>query len=302
MPQGHNLMGWSTLSLTTDADLGALEPQATHKNAPWGQTAWPDQRAEAKRELKIWLERDFSQYASPADRVLDRWAADWVWQYTGSAYTDISTAAADETVDDVVLSTVLATPASDRLLIGADWQFEGVFFRLLDTVNAAASTMSIEYWNGAWTTMTAANWQVADGTSVGGATLNKTGRFTWTVPWDWERREVNSEGSPFYWVRVKVSSALTSGTAASQILTVRPPDGLRRVASLLALHYVMSGKAMDSEAPTVWQTRADVYRKLALDTYNSLRNKSGIPFDADNSGSVSSAERRAVAPARLLRA
>ncbi len=42
-------MSWPGLTLVTDLTLGDLEPQATHPDAPWGQTSWPSARAEAKR-------------------------------------------------------------------------------------------------------------------------------------------------------------------------------------------------------------------------------------------------------------
>src|SRR5690349_17223198 len=116
-------MPWNQLTLVTDAELGALEPEAIASEAPWGATAWANQRAEGKRDLKILLEADFSDIANVADKVVDTWRPDYVLGYTGGSFGDVTTAAADKTEDDVALATIFTTFGSDKLYIGCATEF-----------------------------------------------------------------------------------------------------------------------------------------------------------------------------------
>ena len=138
--------------------------------------------------------------------------------------------------------------------------------------------------------------------SSGGAAFATTGRISWAIPDDWERREVHDEGTRFYAVRVTVGSALTAGTAVGQLLTVRPPDGLRRVAAHLALAHICRGKRLDSQSPTLWESIAAGYQKAAESLYDSLRRNGGITLDMDNSGTVDVSERHLTGAVRLQRA
>ncbi len=80
-------MSWSGLTLCTDADLGALEPEAT--NGHWKAVTWANQRAEAKRDIKIWLETDYAHIPGVADKVKDTYRADVVLAYTASTYSTL---------------------------------------------------------------------------------------------------------------------------------------------------------------------------------------------------------------------
>lgn len=91
-------MGWSALTLVTDSDLGMLEPEAT--NGHWKTTTWPNQRAEAKRDLKIRLETDYANIPNVADKIKDTHKPDAVWGYTGSSYTDWTAEAESSDEDD----------------------------------------------------------------------------------------------------------------------------------------------------------------------------------------------------------
>lgn len=299
------MAGWSSLTLVTDADLGAIEPEATSSSRPWGAATWPHARAEGKRDLKIWLERDFGQRVSGpgvADRVLDRWAPDYVFRYTGSAYTDITSDASNDTEADVDLSTALATFGTDRIYVGALFEFDGLAVKLLSTLNAIASVLTVKYWTPTgWATITA-----TDGTSVSGKTFAQSGRVTWTVPKDWERRRLNGTGEEFFWVELSISAGLTSGTAATQLLPIKAPDGLKRVAAYLALAHVLRGLSAQAAEPEAWLTRVTNaartgYRDMAEDLYASLLDKGGIPLDLNTNEVVEPAESQVSGGVRLYR-
>lgn len=279
-------MSWPGLTLVTDLSLGQIEPQATHPDAPWGQTSWSDARAEAKRDLKIWLEMDFPEVPGVADRVLDRWAADYAFGYTGSAYTDVTNGAGDDTPDDLALATILATPGTDRLYLGAAWTFDGLLAVMTGTRNAEASTLTVKYSGPTgWTTLTA-----TDGTAVSSATFAQSGRITWTAPSTWQRQRLNGTGDEFFWIELSVSNALTSGTTAAQLLAIRPPDGLVRCAQYLALGHILNGLASQSPGEERWRQQADKYFTMAKDLYVGLKAKAGLWLDLDTSGEIAPAE------------
>lgn len=274
-------MSWSHLALVTDAEIGALEPEATAAGAPWGSVTWLSQRAEAKRDLKIWLEADFAEIPAVTDRIRDRWPADRAWQYTASVYIDQTTALRDDTSEDVDLSLVFATFGTDALYVGAIFEFDGLFIKLLDSLNANTATLAVKYWDGgAWTAFSA-----TDGTAVAGKTLAKSGRITWTLPTNWERRDVGDTGTDYFWVQVTVSAAITAATAASQVLPLRAPDGLKRVAAYLALGHIFKGLAAQTTSP-FWTEQAAKYRMDAETLYARLREHGGIPIDMNLDGVV----------------
>lgn len=279
-------MSWAGLSLVTDAELGQLEPEAVAPTLPWGQTIWTDARAEAKRDLKIWIEMDFPEVIGVADRVLDRWAPDYVFGYTGGSYSDLRTAAENDTEDDVDLSTVFATFGTDKLYVGALWGFDGVYALMTGTRNANTATLTVKYSGpSGWTTLIA-----TDGTSSSGKTFAQSGRITWTQPTTWQRERLNGTGDEYFWVELSVSAALTSGTSLTQILGIRPPDGLKRCAAYLSLGHIYNGLAAQAPNDTRWRTQSDRYFTMARDLYAGLKAKAGLWLDLNTSGAISQAE------------
>lgn len=280
-------MGWSALSLVSDSEIGQLEPEATAAGGPWGAVTWSSARTEAKRTLKIWLESDFPEVVGVADRVLDKWRADYAFTYVGGAYTDRTTELSDDKESDLTLSSVFVTVANDRIYIGAAWEFEGLAVLLKDALNAVASVLTAKYSGpSGWTSLSA-----TDGTAAVGATFAKSGRITWTVPADWQRITLNGTGDEYYWVELSVSAALTAGTKASQILPVRAPDGLKRVAAYLALHHILNGLAAGAAQPQFWQEKADNYLKAASELYGRLKSNSAIWLDLNRTNAVTQEER-----------
>jgi hypothetical protein len=132
--------------------------------------------------------------------------------YPGSAmvftspatYTDYT----DEVTDD---SSATHMPAdalgtSDYIYIGRSTKFSRIVVDVGSNPNANASVLSAEYSKGSsvWGSLT-----ITDGTTSGGATLAQDGAITWTNPSDWDTDDVDAETS-LYWVRLKVSSALSA--------------------------------------------------------------------------------------------
>jgi hypothetical protein len=296
-------MSWSGLTLVTDAEIGQYEPEAT--NGHWKSTTWPNQRANAKIELKTWLETDYSQSigVDVADKIRDTYASDKVWGYVGGGYSDVTDAASDDTEDDVDLSAVFVTFGTDRLYIGNTGTFDGLDVRMLATLNAIASVLTVKYSGpSGWTSLTA-----TDGTTTSGKTFAQSGRITWTQPSDWQRRTLNNSADSFYWIELSVSAALTSGTSLGQLLIIKPPDGLKRVALLLALGYIVQTLAAQAPSVDYWMFKArNQFKTGFLDQaerkYAEMRDKGGIPIDIDNDGTIDPGETHVISPVRIGRA
>ncbi len=296
-------MSWSGLTLVTDADLASFEPLTA--NGKWGQVTWTSQRAQAKLELKTWLETDYRATVGDdvCDMVRDTYDADKVWGYTGSAYTDLSVAAANDTEADVNLSSVFATFGTDKLYIGNGGSFDGLDITMLDSVNAIASILTVKYWgNAGWTTLTA-----SDGTANSGKTFGKSGRVTWTQPSDWQRRTLDNSSDAFYWLELSISAGLTAPTKASQVLIIRPPEGLRRVALYLAMGYIVANLATQAPSTEYWSFKSrnqfkTGYLDIAEEKYADMRQKGGIPIDVDQDGVIDEGEADLISPLRISRA
>ena len=277
-------MSWAGLTLATDADLGALESEATAPDAPWGQSSWQTQLDGAKKELGIWIDTDFPETPMASDRIRDRWAAEKVFAETGGTFTDYSVEARDDTEEDIDIEAVYATPGSDYLYVGALWTYHGLFVHMLDSVNANASVLTVAYWaKDQWQTVPAQS----DGTiAAAGKTLGQSGRVTFATPTDWERRSLNSTGEEYYWTRLSINNALTSGTSISHLLSLRQTDNLTLVHTYLTLSYIFGGLARQSTDPEGWREQSNAYRTMAVELYERLKLKGGIPMDDDMSGAV----------------
>jgi hypothetical protein len=134
---------------------------------------------------------------------------DWsVYAQDGSASTDI----------DMDSFDTLAN--GDFLLIGSHIPFRGVQVDMDGShLNSTdPSTLSVNYWAGAWTDMSA-----TDGTNTGTITMAQDGLVYWTVPSAWQMVKLIDiypkitstlyyAKTPMYWTRWYVSAALDADT------------------------------------------------------------------------------------------
>lgn len=145
------------------------------------------------------------------------------------------------------LSSLDTLANGNALLIGAYVPFRGIAVVMSGSVNAVVSSLTVQYWNGAWTAVSG----LTDGTASGGATFAQAGNITWTVPSDWtavyantlkglpfsqvkgaQAFNINAVGGvtdptatqsmsvPLYWTRLTVSAALTASTAANTMFAL----------------------------------------------------------------------------------
>lgn len=269
-------MSWHPNDLVSDRDLQDYESAIL---TTFGQASWQPRRTKA---LEDWLfpilkGQNFDPY-----KLRTRYEPDQVLAYTGSAYTDKTSAAKDATEDDLNLAAIFATPASDALLVGSVAPFRGLFFRFLESLNSAvASTLTVEYWNGVWTGLALQNGTI----HASGKTFSGGGTVSWMLPADWSRRAVNSS-SPLYWARLTVSATPT-GAKTTQIGCVRA-SALRAPATLRTLMLIMREAPTGGEGP--WKEKAEYYETEANAALQRALLIVGGEFDTDESDQVSEDE------------
>jgi len=119
--------------------------------------------------------------------------------YNGAAFTN----------NDAEATSIGGTPftlwtdSNDYVYVGADATFAYVGFRVA-TAGVGYGTFTFEYWNGAWTALTA----LFNNTS----SFSVSGYLAWSVPGDWAATTVDTKSA--YWIRAS-QSAVAPGTAAT---------------------------------------------------------------------------------------
>jgi hypothetical protein len=268
-------MSWHPNDLVSDLDLRDYEPAVL---TSFGQTTWQARRTKA---IEDWLFPILKTRGFNPFRLRTRFDPDQVWQYTSSAYTDITTAAQSSTDDDLNLATALATFATDALYIGSAEPFRGLFVRTLDTVSSATAALTVSYFNGTWKVLV-----IADGTAqTAGKTLSGGGSVTWALPIDWMTRKVNTSDQ-LYWVKVTISAVPTGGKA-SQIGVIRS-SSLRAPVVFRTLQLIFQEAPTGADGP--WREKADFYKGEADDALQRALAICGGEFDADGSDLVSETE------------
>lgn len=124
----------------------------------------------------------------------------------GASYTDYSANVIDNSAATQADLDALDTSANgDWFVAGGPVPFTGMAFDMdAANVNANASVLTMEYWNGAWTALS----NMTDGTVSAGKTLAQDGQITWSLPTDWVASTINAISA--YWVRGRVSAALSA--------------------------------------------------------------------------------------------
>jgi hypothetical protein len=269
--------------LLTDTDLLALDPTLEDL---FGTTGLEARLAEKRRIAVLdWLgpQLEAAQFLPEQHRV--RHAASKVFGFTAAAYTDETTACADDTEDDVDLSAVWATPASDALYVGYTRPYAGLFVGLTGTsVNANTATAAVSVWDG---TQWAAVSSLTDTThKTTGVSLSGGGRLTWTPPDDWVPRSLN-DSTLLFWTRLMVNTAVTAGTSVNQVLPI-VRSRLTYPVALYALSLLYRDAAKGRQGR--WMEEAEAAQKQAEAQLGAVLPLITDEFDLDASGAVTTSE------------
>ena len=114
------------------------------------------------------------------------------------SYTDETTAANQQTVDDMNLLPTTPVVNQDGYLFGHAEEFNQLKINI-STVGVGGGTITWQYWNGAWTNLSG----VSDGTQS--FSQSGTNYVSWTMPSDWATTTINSQG-PYKFVRARFTA------------------------------------------------------------------------------------------------
>lgn len=123
-------------------------------------------------------------------------------QDDNGSFTDYTTAANSTTTDDMVLYPASPVATQDSFQWGHSEQFSQLKMEL-STLGTGGFSITWEYWNGAWTSLSG----VTDGTS--NFTASGENVVSWTLPGDWTTKTDGGLG-PFYYVRARYTSGTMS--------------------------------------------------------------------------------------------
>ena len=133
---------------------------------------------------------------------------------------DYSDEVSDAIATNVGTLGTIGTNATDALCIfcplvpgGTAGVPAGLKFTMGSVVNAVVSTMTVNYWNGAWTGLTVTD-NTKTGTNPNFKTLAQTGTVTWTAPTD--ALPYYMYGRCGYWLKITFSAALTAATSVAE--------------------------------------------------------------------------------------
>ncbi len=268
-------MSWHPSDLVSDVDLTDYESEILTN---FSKSNWTGRRTKA---LEDWLfpilkGRGFDPY-----RLRTRAEVDKAYGYTGSVYTDVTSAAQNTTADDLNLATIFATVGTDALFLGSTQPFRGLFVRMLESVSAVASVLTVSYWDGNWTALT-----ISNGTAqVSGKTFSGGGSIVWTLPTDWATRVVNGSDL-LYWVKLTVS-ATPIGAKSGQIGAIRT-SSLRAPATFRTLQLIFQEAPTAADGP--WREKAAFYKDEADLALQRALVIVGGEFDSDSSDLISDTE------------
>jgi hypothetical protein len=113
---------------------------------------------------------------------------------SGGGFTENGTLTDGGNVTDVIMYPTTPVVDEDSFYIGHAEEFAGI---KLDIVVAAGGSPTItpQYWNGAWTSLSGVTDNTSDLTTTG------ENKITWTLPGDWSTSTEGGLG-PFHWMRL----------------------------------------------------------------------------------------------------
>lgn len=167
-----------------------------------------------------------------------------------TVFTDETTEANENTIDDVNLLPAADNEVDDAYYFGKSNQFNNI---IIDITQAGSHSLTLvwEYWDGtAWDTITVSSNESTDFTEVG------RNYISFDIPDDWTASTINSQG-PFYYIRARVSvfTSIATQPLAAQIF-------LSDWANIT--HYKVSTGTYGSYSVSTY----DIYHDISIGTLN----------------------------------
>ena len=151
---------------------------------------------------------------------------DKVWTYISSAYTDDTTDAGDTGSADVAMPAGVG----DIIYFGMDEKFDAVSFDV--STSGAAGIVAWEYYNGSsWMPLTTYF-------AYSNKSFDGDGYVTFNPHTDWATTQINGEGTAYYYVRARVTTAYTT-TPVGVEMTAIPTINYASAANTIAGVFVV---------------------------------------------------------------
>lgn len=268
-------MSWHPNDLVSDDDLLAYEPTVLDQ---FGRVSWEEKRQKA---LEDWLFPALVSRGYDPDRLRTRHQPAALVGETSSVRTALTAAG------PIALGAIL-TGASDALYVGHTRPFRGLSVRIEDAPSTATPvTATGALWRDAWEAidLMVVPWSSAAACSRGGA-------LTWDVPGDWVRRSIQAS-EDLYWMRLRVSAALTPTTTVAQLGVIRRSLFTGPV-TYQTLAFIFRAAPTSQDGP--WEGRAEYYEGLAETALSRALSHAGGEFDVNPADDVIDATEAAQTP------
>ena len=188
-------------------------------------------------------------YASASQAVGFAFADD------GGVFTDESTAANNDTTNDMTITSATPVVVGDAYYFGATSPFSALQLKL-STQGVGTWTIAWQYYNGtSWVALTFTQQEIAHFMEPIGTYVN-----TWTMPADWASTTVNAQAA--YWIRARV---------ATWSVTTFAPKGERAYLGPSVVGFKSAGVLQIGDENGV------TYTGYTYDTATSLMTITGIP-------------------------
>ncbi|HVZ66924.1 MAG TPA: peptidoglycan DD-metalloendopeptidase family protein [Patescibacteria group bacterium] len=156
----------------------------------------------------------FANFGAVTPVISQETTYDKVWLYNQAAtgYQDLTTAAGNTTTADVKYTTTSAvvSAVNDAAYFGATTKFDSISWAL--STAGTTGVIEWEYWNGSsWTPLT---------DIISSATPNftaTTGYISFIPNNDWAATQVNTDSTPYYYIRARVVTAFGTKPVGTQM-------------------------------------------------------------------------------------
>lgn len=143
-----------------------------------------------------------------------------------NGFHDFSRAVSDNTIANFSEAAV-PMAADDFIYVGFKLRFNAIEMTPGEYGNQNSSSVTVEYWNGtSWVSVDSEDGTAGNTTM----TFSTRGKIAWTLPTDWKMNiPFDSHGLwRAYWIRLRVSAALSSATTIAECRVYEVPDPIKK--------------------------------------------------------------------------
>ncbi len=153
---------------------------------------------------------------NPTNAVAYQDTFDKYWSFVSSAYTNDTVDAGDIDATNTVSSGAgndvqMTTAIGDIAYFGKTAKFDAISWAM--TTNGIGGVIAWEYWNGS-------SWTALSFTTSSAPNFTASGYGAFTAPADWATTAINGEGSSFFYIRARTTTAFTTTPVGFQMTSI----------------------------------------------------------------------------------